>query len=552
MSDNQVSVSAATKRAVNKRRLAIGASVMTFASAIGLVSTGGWLISEAALQPPILVLQVAIVSVRAFGIMRGTFRWVERVVSHDAALVETVDRRAELWGALAKAGPRGAWRFRQGDAVTRLMQDAELLQDRLTRVVVPGVAALITAAGAMLVQTNLLPSAGLFFLAAMLIAGVLVPMLTYRIERTAADGALLERAQLNATITEYTEHRDEFRTLGLVNDVVQEVAAIDRRRVAIETRAARLSGFTQFLALMASGFGVFAGLMVAIPAVSDGRLQGPHLAVVALLPWAASEVITALTLAATARVRVLAAEERLRAVSSIDVDVPALQTSAHLEVTDLRVTWIDEPVVRGVTFSVAPGERLAIVGPSGAGKSTVVAALLGLVGYRGTIAAPHVERTESIAAVLQDTHAFRTTVRENLRLVVDAEDEQLTSVLHAVGLELDLDRDLGNAPLSGGERQRLGLARALLTHAPFIVLDEPTEHLDDDTATELLSLITHVTADKGLVMTTHRLTDLAGFDRILVLEDGRIACVGDFDTCLRENAWFRDSVQWRVDKQQVS
>lgn len=552
MSESGISKRDAMKRVAKKRSLAIGASVMTFASAIGLVSTGGWLISEAALQPPILVLQVAIVSVRAFGIMRGTFRWVERVVSHDAALVETVDRRAELWGALAKAGPRGAWRFRQGDAITRLMQDAELLQDRLTRVVVPGVAALITAAGAMLVQTNLLPSAGLFFLAAILIAGVLVPMLTYRIERAAADGALRERAQLNATITEYTEHRDEFRTLGLVTDVVQAVAAIDRRRVRIETRAARLSGFTQFLALMASGFGVFAGLMVAIPAVLDGRLQGPHLAVVALLPWATSEVITALTLAATARVRVLAAEERLRAVSSIDIVVPVLKTSTHLEVIDLDVAWLDEPVVRDVAFTVAPAERVAIVGPSGAGKSTVVAALLGLVGYRGTIAAPHVERTESIAAVLQDTHAFRTTVRENLRLVVDAEDDQLMSVLRAVGLELDLNRDLGNATLSGGERQRLGLARALLTHAPFIVLDEPTEHLDDDTAAELLALIMRVTTDKGLVMTTHRLTDLVDFDRIHVLMDGRIVCTGDFETCRANNDWFRDSVQWIMDKQQVS
>ena len=538
---------------MKKRRLAIAASVMTFASAIGLVSTGGWLISEAALQPPLLVLQVAIVSVRAFGITRGTFRWAERVLSHDAALHDTVAERASLWNALAKAGPRGAWRFRQGDAVTRLMQDAEVLQDRLTRVVVPGTAALITAAGAVVVQAMFNPLAGFLFFVAVLIAGVLVPFMTHTIELRTAERALHERAQLNATITEYTEHRDEYRVLGLVDDTVDRLREIDNERVRIESRAARLTGLTQFLALLASGVAVVAGLVVAIPAVLDGRLQGPHLAVVALLPWAAGEVITALTVAATAHVRVRAAESRLQAVERIDVRIPVLAESAQLDVRDLHVSWTDEPVVEHVTFSVQRGERVAIVGPSGSGKSTIVAALLGLVDYRGSIAAPNASdsRATSIAAVLQSTHMFNTTVRENLRLVVDADDQLLRDVLARVGLDLDLDRDLTNAPLSGGERQRFGLARALLTSAEFIVLDEPTEHLDETTAQHTLQEINRATVEKGLLMTTHRLTELAEFDMIHVLENGRIVCSGDYETCRRENAWFRDAVQWRMDKQQV-
>jgi len=536
---------------MNKRVFAIAASVLTFASAIGLVSTGGWLISEAALQPPLLVLQVAIVSVRAFGISRGTFRWAERVLSHDAALHDTVGVRASLWAALAKSGPRGAWRFRQGDAVTRLMQDAEVLQDRLTRVFVPGTAALITAAGAVVIEAAFLPIAGFLFFIAVVVAGVFVPLLTYRIEQDAARDALQERASLNARITEYTEHRDEFRVLGLADETVEAISAIDQRRVAVETRAARLSGFTQFLALLAAGAAVAGALIVAIPAVFDGRLQGPHLAVVALLPWAAGEVITALTLAATAYMRVRAAEQRLQAVENIDVRIPDAVAATRLEVRDLQVAWTDAPVIEHIAFDVERGQRVAIVGPSGSGKSTIAAALLGLVDYRGTIGVPGGNRVNAIAAVLQSTHAFNTTVRENLRLVVDADDARLAAVLDSVGLDLDLDRDLGTAPLSGGERQRLGLARALLTNADFIVLDEPTEHLDDVTAADTLATILQATTDKGLVMTTHRLTELESFDVIHVLEDGRIVCSGDFDTCMRQNPWFRDSVRWRLDKQDV-
>lgn len=539
---------------MKKRNLAIAASIVTFASAIGLVSTGGWLISEAALRPPLLVLQVAIVSVRAFGISRGSFRWVERVISHDAALHETVDRRARLWTALATAGPRGAWQLRQGDAVTRLMQDAETMQDRLTRVVVPGVAALITAAGAALVQSVLLPLAGLFFLAALLIAGVAMPMLTHRIEQRAADAALLERARLNAMMSEYTAHRDEFRTLGLVDEVVDGIAEIDRRRLVVETRAARLTGFTQLLALLASGFGVLSGLVVAVPAVLNGSLQGPHLAVVALLPWSAAEVITALALAATAQVRVRAAAKRLDAIAALDTQIPALLAADALEVRDLHVSWTDESAVQHISLQVAVGERVALVGPSGSGKSTIVAALLGLVDYRGSIAAPNNtgDRAAAISAVLQSTHAFNTTVRENLRLVVDADDAKLHAALTRAGLDLDLDRHLGIAPLSGGELQRLGLARALLTDAPVLVLDEPTEHLDDATANAVMQQILVASADRALLMTTHRVTELRDFDRIHVLESGQVVCSGTFDDCLRENAWFRDSVQWRLDKQQVS
>ena len=86
---------------------AIVLTCATMLSAVGLVSTGGWLISSAALMPPILVLQVAIVAVRFFGISRGVFRWSERVVSHDVALSGTTLLRVQLWEKAAALGPVG-------------------------------------------------------------------------------------------------------------------------------------------------------------------------------------------------------------------------------------------------------------------------------------------------------------------------------------------------------------------------------------------------------------------------------------------------------------
>lgn len=538
---------------------AVAAATATFAAAVGLVTTGGWLISMAALRPPLLTLEVAIVSVRAFGIARGSFRWLDRVVSHDAALHETVERRARLWSALANSGPQGAWALRRGDAVTRLMQDAEVLQDRLTRVVVPAAAALITAFGAVLLQLRLLTSAGLAFLAAVVLAGVVVPLLSHRVEASAARAALTARADMNGTLSEFVRHRDELRVLGLIDATVDELAAADARRLRIETRAAVLTGLTQWVALLASGLAIVAALVAAVPAVLDGSLHGPDLAVVALLPWSASEVITALALAATAMVRVRAAEERLARVELPVARIPELEVSAErgLHVRDLSVSWGSVVVVHGVSFEVRPGERIAIVGPSGAGKSTIVSALLGLVPYAGSVATAMPEaglsRARLVTAVPQAPHIFSTTAAENLRLAAGpVPDADLRAALDAVGLDgIELERDLGAAPLSGGEAQRLGLARALLTGADTVVLDEPTEHLDHHTAAQVMQAIRAATADRAVIMTTHRLTDLRDFDRIHVLSAGTMMWSGTYDQCLTGSEWFRDATGWRLDKARV-
>jgi len=142
-----------------------------------------------------------------------------------------------------------------------------------------------------------------------------------------------------------------------------------------------------------------------------------------------------------------------------------------------------------------------------------------------------------MSVVPQRVHLFSATLRDNLLLAApQASDARLASTLTQVGLEKLLeDGGLnswlgeGGRQLSGGELRRLAIARALLHDAPLMLLDEPTEGLDAGTEQQILSLLDTVTANKTVLMITHRLRGLADFNRIVVMDNGQIIESGNHD-----------------------
>ena len=187
-----------------------------------------------------------------------------------------------------------------------------------------------------------------------------------------------------------------------------------------------------------------------------------------------------------------------------------------------------------------PGGRIALVGESGAGKSTVVNLLfrfldpeagrvtIGGVDIR-SLRQEDVRRTFALAG--QEAHVFNSTIRENLLLAQPAAaEEELYEVLRRARLDewlatlpLGLDTLVGEegSRLSGGQRQRLVLARALLVGAPVLVLDEPTAHLDPETAEELIGDVFAAAGAQSILLITHRREGLDLVDRVVELEDGQ-------------------------------
>ncbi len=514
-------------------RLALAVLLGTAALGCGvaLTATSAWLISAAALEPPVLTLMVAIVAVRAFGLGKGVLRYAERLVSHDAALRAGAGMRARIWDELVRIGPAGTARLRRGELLSRLVGDVDAQQDLLIRVVVPvasaAVVGLLTAAGLWLV----LPAAGVVTLAGLLAAAVVAPAATlwaaHRTERRTAAA----RGDVLARTVEILDAAPDLIVFGAAARYHDRLATADRSLAALLRRAATARGLGSGIGVLAVGTTSVVAVAVGIAALRAGALPGPALAVLALTPLALADVLVGLPDAAVRLLTAVPAAQRLADLGSVPATVadparPAgVAPPAGFTADGLAVRWpgADRDAVRDVDLVLDAGTRLAVTGPSGSGKSSLVAALLRLLEpSAGTVRADgHDVRDltgdevrSGIAWCGAHTHLFDSTLRANLRLASpDADDAALVAALDRaqLGSWLDslpdgLDTAVGEhgGPVSGGERQRLGIARALLADRPVLVLDEPTAHLDPATSDALAGELLAVTEGRTALIVTHR------------------------------------------------
>ncbi|MFS0893115.1 ABC transporter ATP-binding protein [Microbacterium sp. 179-I 3D3 NHS] len=237
-----------------------------------------------------------------------------------------------------------------------------------------------------------------------------------------------------------------------------------------------------------------------------------------------------------------------------------LLADAHVESSDAATPPAsDHEVLRGVSFAVPRGSRVALVGPSGAGKSTILALIErfydptgGSIRLHGHDARtyPRDELRAQFGYVEQDAPTLAGTLAENLRLAAPAAtDADCERVLRAVNLGDVLERNpLGlQAPvgedgvmLSGGERQRLAIARALLTNAPILLLDESTSSLDGVNEQRMREAIDAVSTDRTLIVIAHRLSTVVDSDLIVVLQDGRVVGQGRHAELVESTPLYRD------------
>ena len=346
---------------------------------------------------------------------------------------------------------------------------------------------------------------------------------------------------------------------GATDRQVERVAAADAVLTGTARAAARNAGVGTALTTALTGLAMCGAVVVGVPAVQRGRIDGVLLAVIVLVPLAAFEVVAGLPGAAQMFERVRRSAARVFAVEDAQPPVreparpEAIPTEPpHVVARNVRARYDTDRswALDGVDLDVAPGRRVAVIGKSGAGKSTLAAALLDLMPYEGSVTLNGVEiaraRGDEVRAIVglagQDAHVFDTTLRENLLLARrSASDDDLRDALRRArlldwveGLPRGLDTEVGEhgERLSGGQRQRLNVARVLLADFPVLVLDEPGEHLDAATADALVADVLRESSHRAVVLVTHRLAGLESMDEIVVLDAGRVIERGSHETLL--------------------
>lgn len=513
-------------------------------SALFLAALSAWLITRAWQMPPVLYLSVAITAVRALGISRGVFRYLERLATHDLALAATATARQRVYAALASGSPGYSVTLRRSELLNRTGDDVDEIGNALIRGLIPiGVGATTSVAAVVVMALVSVPAAVVLALA-LVVSGAVAPWLAARGgARAIRDGAhAASEATESATTTLW--HAPELVVARRRQGALAAAAAADRRHLDATDRGIRWQASAAAATPLALGASLLAACVIAIELASGttGSLAGVSsgegltpmiLGVLVLLPLSAFESTAPLTEAglqiersrqSAARVMALVDGARADGVAEV-TDADIHRSPVRLAATGVRWGHPGREILgpaTGVDLDLHPGSRLVVTGPSGVGKSTLLLTLAGLLPpVAGEVAAVDEADRSTVGLrsascyFAEEAHIFSTTVRENLRVARgDVTDEEIGSALVAVGLErwaatlpdgLDTVLAGGADAMSGGQRRRLLLARALLHPAPVVLLDEPTEHLDEADSDRLLRRLLGIERD------------LFGPDRIVVV-----------------------------------
>lgn len=537
---------------------------MTFFSGGALMFNSGYLISEAARQPSsIIYIYVPVVLARAFGIARPTFRYIERLTSHNWVLKIVSDFRKKLYQTVERKASAIQRSHQTGDILSILADDIDHIENLYLRTVFPMVIGWLLYLFIVIGVGSLNWVVGLLML---LLLGIIVIVLPLA---SVATNGVREYRQHQIQHEFCTNLTDEVLGLGdwLISGRYDDFINLQKKPIK---QIAQLRKKDHYFQWWRSFFVQFVVLLTTIT----------------LLIWAANSFTATKSLANWVAAFALAIfpavspflnmsqglsewpvyRRSIERVNQLDRDQPAKVDQNQLEghFKELKIANVtfkypdgDRNIVNDISMTIHPGEKVALLGPSGTGKSTFLKLLVGdLIPNDGQILAngKDVSSLQKVRSSLfgildQQPYLFDTTVMNNVRLGnTNATDDEIKDAIAAVGLK-DLIESLPDQyntevqetgkRFSGGERQRLSLARILLQDAPIIILDEPTVSLDPITEKKLLDQVFDLLHNKTIIWVTHHLAGIAHVDQVRFLENGHFDMQGTPQELYQQEPRFR-------------
>lgn len=549
--------------------------ILGLGSSMGLLTVSGWFLAATAIAGlgTLFNFFYPSASVRGLAIGRTVMRYFEKIVTHDATFRILSKLRVQVFEKIIPLSPAVLNRYRNSDLLNRLVSDVDTLDSLYLRLLAPfftAVFVIITMTiGLSFVNIPLALDLGLFLLILLMI----IPTVFYRLGQEFGERLIQARATYRTQFLEFIQAQAELLLFNAEDKLKEKMSVTEKTWQEDQAKEAKLSGFSTALVLFLNGLLISGMLWFASNAdFGTDEYRTAYIALFTFAALAAFEIIMPLGAAFLHIGQVIAAAER---VTEIIEQKPLVEFNGNEEfetkvrlisTKDLSFSYPGQEtlVLKNLTLDLEQSQKIAILGKTGSGKSSLLQLLVRnydanqgelLLAEKPISAYSENTLRNQICFLTQRVHVFSDTLRQNLQFasVDEISDEKMIEVLHQVGLSkllkqeekgLNLWLGDGGRPLSGGEQRRLGLARILLNNAPILLLDEPTEGLDRETERHILRLILQHAENKTLIMVTHRLSSIEQFDKICVIDNGRLIEEGDYNRLIKkENGFFKRLIE---------
>ena len=494
-----------------------------------------------------LALTAAFVCVLIFAVFRAVLRYAEQACNHFIAFKLLALIRDKVFRALRKLCPAKLEGRDKGDLISVITSDIELLEVFYAHTISPVAIAFFFTAIMCLFIGSFHPALGSLALLAYIIVGIVVPLITskvsgedgmeFRTKSGELSGFVLDSLRGLSETIQYGQGKKRLSGMNEKTDALSVDEGRMKRRAGRNTAAANTVILLFDLGMLFLSAELyrkakvdFSGVL--IPTIALFSSFGPAIALASLG--------STLQNTFAAGNRVLDILDEMPAVEEVSGKEEIKFSGAAAE--NVTFSYGGETVLDGVSLQIPKGGITGIVGRSGSGKSTLLKLFMrfwkeqgGKVGISGRdvadINTSDLRDMESF--MTQETHLFRDSIRNNLRIAkLDATDEEIVAACRKasihdfiMGLPQGYDTPVGELgdTLSGGERQRLGLARAFLHDAPFLLLDEPTSNLDSLNEAVILKSLCEERDGRTVALVSHRQSTMRIADRVYSVENGRMS-----------------------------
>lgn len=531
--------------------LAIACGVLGFvcATAIPVLATQAALNLAAHGSVSVVVYGVPLV---ALAVARGVLHYVEQRTNHYIAFRLLAHIRSLVFGSLRRLAPAKLAGADRGSLISTLTADVELLEVFYAHTISPIAIALIMSCLMVAFIGSAHPALGAVAAAAYVVVGIAVPLVSARLTAGVGRSVRERAAGLSGYVLDGLRGLGEVLQFDAGERYLSEMDGRSRELVDDQHRIASVSGMAGAVvgALITCFSLAVLALGMRLQAAGEAEAYDVVVATVALMSSFGPVVALAnlgtglqATLASGARVLDILEEEP----QVNEVAEGATPAFSGVRAEDVRFSYAGangtrEQVLDGVSLTVPKGSIVGISGKSGSGKSTLLRLLMrfwdvdaGEVRVSGEpiagIATSHLRSLEAL--VEQDTYLFHDSIRDNLLVAKpDATQEELEAACRAASVHDFIEAlpqgydsmvgELGDT-LSGGERQRLGLARAFLHDAPFLLLDEPTSNLDSINEGIILKSLAAQRGERTVLLVSHRASTMGIADESYAMDEGRVS-----------------------------